>query len=68
MEFVCLYLFRWNSTGETNLIATLTHRAFTICSKSFLQQKLNTIRSLFLKDGYQESVINARISKKILQF
>ena len=63
---------RWNSFGlktrKTNLIATLTHRAFKICSKSSLQQELDTIRSLFLKNNYPESVINARISKKILQF
>ena len=62
---------RWNSFGpkarKTNLIATLTHRAFKICPKSSLQQELDTIRSLFLKNGYPESVINARISKKILQ-
>ena len=63
---------RWNSFGpktrKTNLIATLTHRALKICSKSSLQQELDTIKSLFLKNGYPESVINARISKKILQF
>ena len=63
---------RWNSFGpktrKINLIATLTHRAFKICSKPSLQQELNTIRSIFLKNGYPESVINARISKKILQF
>ena len=63
---------RWNSFGpktrKTNLIATLTHRGYKICSKSSLQQELDTIRSLFLKNGYPESVINARISKKILKF
>ena len=63
---------RWNSFGsktcKTNLIATLTHRAFKICSKSFLHQELDTIRSLFLKNGYSESLIKARISKKIQQF
>ena len=63
---------RWNSFGpktrKTNLIATLTHCAFKICSKSSLQQELDTIRSLFLENGYPESVISARISKKILQF
>ena len=63
---------RWNSFGpktrKTNLIATLTHRALKICSQSSLQQELDTIKSLFLKNGYPESVINARISKKILQF
>ena len=53
---------------KTNLIATLTNRAFKTCSKSSLQQELDTIRSLFSKNGYPESVINARISKKILQF
>ena len=63
---------RWNSFGpktrKTNLVATLTHRALKICSKSSLQQELDTIKSLFLKNNYPESVINARISKKILQF
>ena len=63
---------RWNlfgpKTHKTNLIATLTHCSFKICSKSSLQQELDAIKSLFLKNGYPESVINARISKKILQF
>ena len=63
---------RWNSFGprtrKTNLIATLTHRALKICSKPTLQQELDTIRSLFIKNGYPESVINSRISKKIRQF
>ena len=58
----------WSKDTQTNLIATLTHCAYKICSKSSLQQKLDTIRYLFLKNGYPESVINARISKKILQF
>ena len=47
---------------------TSTDRALKISSKSSLQQELDTIKSLFLKNGYPESVINARISKKILQF
>ena len=38
---------RWNSFGpktrKTNLITTLIHRAFKICSKSSLQQELDTI-------------------------
>ena len=37
---------RWNSFGpktrKTNLIATLTHRVFKICSKSSLQQEQDT--------------------------
>ena len=44
---------RWNlfgpKTHKTNLIATFTHRAIKICSKSSLQQELDTIQFLFLK-------------------
>ena len=42
--------------------------ALVICSKSTLQNELSNIRSIPIKNGYLEAVINAVITKKINQF
>ena len=46
------------------------HRALVICSKSKLQQELDSIRSrsIFRQNGYPEVIINLTISKKIARF
>ena len=43
---------------KTNLIFALVHKALAIYSKSTLQNKLATIRSIFLNSGYPEHVVN----------
>ena len=69
--FTGQYIY-WNSFGpkqrKTNLIDTLTHRALKICSKSTLKHKLDNIRSILVKNGYPEFLIDLRISKKLLCF
>ena len=46
---------RWNSfcsqKQKINLIGTLVHRAFMICSKSKLDPELDKIRSILLENG-----------------
>ena len=63
---------RWDSFGpskrKTNLIGTLVHRALVICSKSKLQQELDSIRFILRQNGYPEVIINSTISKKIARF
>ena len=46
----------------------LTHRALKICSKSALKHELENIRSILVKNGYPEFLIDSRISKKLLRF
>ena len=62
---------RWNSFSpqkrKINLIGTLVHRAFMICSKSKLNQELGKIRSILLKNGYPERVINSAFKRKLQQ-
>ena len=69
--FIGQYIY-WNSFGpkqrKTNLIDTLTHRALKICSKSTLKHELENIRSILVKNGYPEFLIDSRISKKLLRF
>ena len=69
--FIGQYIY-WNSFGpkqrKTNLIDTLTHRALKICSKSTLKHELENIRSILVKNGYPEFLIESRISKKLLGF
>ena len=49
---------RWNSFSpqkrKINLIGSLVHRAFIICSKSKLDPELGNIRSILLANGYPE--------------
>ena len=69
--FIGQYI-HWNSFGlkqrKTNLIDTLTHRALKICSKSTLKHKLDNIRSILVKNGYPEFLIDVRTFKKLLRF
>ena len=61
----------WNSFSlqkrKINLIGTLVHRAFMICSKSKLYQELGKIHSILLENGYQECVINSAFKRKLQQ-
>ena len=62
---------RWNSFSpqkrKINLIGTLVHRAFKICSKSKLDSELGKIRLILLQNGYPEYVINSAFKRKLLQ-
>ena len=62
---------RWNSFSptkqKTNLISTLVHRAFMICSKSKLEPELNKIRSILTSNGYPEDVITSTFQSKLKQ-
>ena len=61
----------WNSFSpkkwKINLIGTLVHRAFMICSKTKLYQELGKIRSILLENGYPEHVINSGFKRKLQQ-
>ena len=54
---------RWNSFSptkrKTNLIFTLVHRAFMICSERKLEPELNKILSMLTNNGYPEDVITS---------
>ena len=52
---------------KTDLISTLVHRAFMICSKSKLEPELNKIRSIFINNGYPEDVITSTFQRKLKQ-
>ena len=62
---------RWNSFSpqkrKINLIGTLVHRAFIICSKSKLDPELDEIRSILLENGYPEHAINSAFKRKLQQ-
>ena len=62
---------RWNSFSpkkrKINLIGTLVHRAFLICSKSKLESELGKIRSILLQNGYPDDVINSTFKQKLKQ-
>ena len=66
--FTGLYL-RWNSFSppkrKINLIVTLVHRAFMICSKSKLNPELGKSRSILLENGYPEHAINSAFKRKL---
>ena len=52
---------------KINLISTLVHRAFMICSKSKLDAELGKIRSILLQNGYPEHAINSTFKRKFQQ-
>ena len=62
---------RWNSFSpnkrKINLIGTLVHRAFMICSKGKLDPELDKIRSILLENGYPKHLINSTIKQKLQQ-
>ena len=68
--FTSQYL-RWNSFSpqkcKINLIGTLFHRAFMICSKSKLDPELGKICSILLENGYPEHAINLAFKRKLQQ-
>ena len=63
---------RWESFSpgirKTNLIATLVHRALTICTKNKRKQEINFIKKILFDNGYPEDIVLKHISKKIEQF
>ena len=68
--FTAQYLC-WNSFNpqkrKINLIGTLVHRGFTICSKSKLDPELGKICSILLENGYPEHAINLAFKRKLQQ-
>ena len=62
---------RWNSFSsqkrKINLIGTLVHKAFMICSKSKLDPEFGKIRSILLENGYPEHTINSAFKQKLQQ-
>ena len=62
---------RWNSFSlskrKINLIRSLVHKAFMICSKSKLDPELGKIRSILLKNGYLKHTINSAFKQKLQQ-
>ena len=52
----------WDSFRATkhkiNLVKNLVHRARRICSPQKLQQELDTLKSIFLKNGYPSGVLS----------
>jgi len=62
---------RWNSfrshKRKINLIGTLVHRAFMICSKDKLDPEHDKIYSTLLENGYPEHLINSTIKRKLQQ-
>jgi len=55
----------WNSISphkrKINLISTLVHRAFMICSKGKLDPELEKILSILLENGFLENLIKSTI-------
>ena len=66
--FTGLYT-KWNSfcspSRKLNLIKTLTHRACMICSSSHLPGEIQTIKKIFLDNGYPAHVVSTCISNKL---
>ena len=56
------------SKRKINLINTLVHRVLMICSNSKLQSELDNIRSIILKNGYPNLVVNSAITLKLKNF
>jgi len=55
----------WNSFSrhkrKINIIGTLVHRAFMVCSKGKLDPELDKILSILLENGYPENLIKSTI-------
>ena len=62
---------RWNSFSlhkrKINLIFTLVHRAFMICSKGKIDPELDRILSILLENGYPENLIKSTTKRKFQQ-
>ena len=63
---------RWNSFApkqrKLNLIYTLTLRALSICSPSKIDNELKNIKSILLKNGYPEIIVDTFMARKIRLF
>ena len=59
----------WNSFSphkrKINLIGTLVHRAFMICSKGKLDLELDKILSILLENGYPENLNKSTTKRKL---
>ena len=66
------HYIRWNSFSpkdrKIGLIKTLVHRALMICSKNKLGSELDTIKRIFIENGYPENVTSACIKEKVANF
>ena len=62
---------RWNSFSphkrKINLIDTLVHRAFMICSKGKQDPEHDKLRSILLENGYPKHLINSTLKQKLQQ-
>ena len=47
---------------KTNLIRTLCHRAYKICSREFFVDKINQIKLILNKNGYPQELSNKTIN------
>ena len=47
---------------KTNLIRTLCHRAYKICSKELFNDELNQIKLILNKNGYPQELVNKTIN------
>ena len=63
---------QWNSFCPTQrkvgLIHTLTLRALSICSPCQIDRELNNIKSILLKNGYPEDIIDINIARRTKLF
>ena len=49
-------------------IGALVHRALMICTKRRLNEEIERNKKILLNNGYPKNIINAQITKKIVQF
>jgi hypothetical protein len=63
---------KWNSFSplkrKINLVHTLTWRALSICSPCNVDNELSTIKSLLVKNGYPQGVVDTHVSKTVAKF
>ena len=63
---------KWNSFSpvkrKINLIHTLTWRALSICSPCNVNNELSTIKSILVKNGYPQSVVETHVAKTVSKF
>ena len=63
---------KWNSFApkkrKINLVHTLTWRALSICSPCKLDDEMKKIKSILLKNGYPERVIETQMAYKVDKF
>ena len=68
--FTGLYT-RWDSfcpmKHKTNLVRSLTNRAVKICSKTTLDEEIQSLRNIFRQNGYPTGVVDKIIASTIQQ-